>query len=78
MNRRLKGLLCFAFAANALWLFPRADEPRYEYRAVELNESNAHRYIAAHPSVRPSVLLRGVSHLRSRDASEKRPYRTRR
>lgn len=56
MNRRLKGLLCFAlaiaFAANTLWLFPHADEPRYEYRAVELNESNMHRYIAEHPSVR--------------------------
>lgn len=60
MNRRLVGLLCFAlalaFAANTLWLFPHADEPRYEYRAVELNESNARHYIDAHPSVRRCIL----------------------
>ncbi|WP_458186022.1 hypothetical protein [Haladaptatus sp. NG-WS-4] len=59
MNRRLVGLLCFvlalAFAANTLWLFPHADEPRYEYRAVELNESNARHYIDAHPSVRRCI-----------------------
>jgi hypothetical protein len=60
VNRRLRGLLYFvlaiAFAANTLWLFPHADQPRYEYCAVELNESNAHYYIEVHPSFRRCIV----------------------
>ena len=61
MNRRLVGVLCFllalAFAANTLWLFPHSDEPRYEYRAVELTDENQHQFLEHHPEVKECYII---------------------
>ncbi|WP_435152014.1 hypothetical protein [Haladaptatus sp. DFWS20] len=60
-RRRTVGILCFllaiAFAANALWLYPHADEPRYEYRADELSDGNRHQYLQHHPKVKECYIV---------------------
>ncbi len=61
MNRRLVGVLCFllaiVFASNSLWLFPHSDEPRYEYRAVELTDENRYRFLQHHPEVKECYII---------------------
>lgn len=49
------GALCFllavAFAANTLWLVPDGTGLRYEYRAVELDDSHTAHYVRQSSSV---------------------------
>ena len=40
-----------ALAANPVWFFPHAEDPAYEYRAVELTDENRFRYAETHPEV---------------------------
>lgn len=50
------GALCFlfaiAFAANTLWLVPDGNGLRYEYRAVELDDTHTAYYVKQSPSVK--------------------------
>ncbi|WP_266075475.1 hypothetical protein [Haladaptatus caseinilyticus] len=60
-GRRATGLVCFllaiAFVTNTLWLLPHGDEPRYEYRAVELTDDNRNRYVSNHPQVKECYIV---------------------
>ncbi|SIQ78190.1 hypothetical protein SAMN05421858_0389 [Haladaptatus litoreus] len=55
------GLLCFllalSLALNSLWLLPHADEPQYEYRAVEVTDENRHDYLRHHPKVKECYIV---------------------
>lgn len=44
-------ILLVALAANPVWFFPHAEEPAYEYRAVELTDENRFRHAELHPRV---------------------------
>lgn len=44
-------LLLVALAANPVWFFPHAEDPAYEYRAVEITDDNRHRVVERHPEV---------------------------